>query len=82
MRAAAGLFHADLNWVEDGLQHRQDVAEEEVPGLSQRVQELLTYRSTPANPKEPIRREQTKATSHGAVALHSTANPNYMVRVS
>lgn len=28
--------------VEDGLQHGQDIAEEEIPSVSQRVQQLLT----------------------------------------
>lgn len=31
-----------LNWMEDGLQHGENIAEEEVPGLSQRVEQLLT----------------------------------------
>lgn len=31
-----------LNWMEDGLQHGEDVTKEEVPGLRQRVQQLLT----------------------------------------
>lgn len=31
-----------LNWMEDGLQHGENITEEEVPGLSQRVEQLLT----------------------------------------
>lgn len=37
---SAMLVH--LNWMEDGLQHGENIAEEEVPGLSQRVEQLLT----------------------------------------
>lgn len=32
-----------LDRVEDGLQHGQNIAEEEVPRISQRVQQLLTW---------------------------------------
>lgn len=31
-----------LNWMEDGLQHGENITEEEVPGLGQRVKQLLT----------------------------------------
>lgn len=27
-----------LNWMEDGLQHRENITEKEVPGLCQRVE--------------------------------------------
>lgn len=30
-----------LNWMEDGLQHGENITEEEVPGLRQRVKQLL-----------------------------------------
>lgn len=32
-----------LNWMEDGLQHGENIAEEEVPGLCQGVEQLLTF---------------------------------------
>lgn len=31
-----------LNGMEDGLQHRENITEKEVPGLCQRVEQLLT----------------------------------------
>lgn len=35
--------HVHLHRVEDGLQHGENIAEEEVPSVGQRVQQLLTW---------------------------------------